>query len=402
MFLKKQHTTDDEHEPPQESLEVVALMPDMFYGGKNPVVYGRSVEKKTAESGAAPVKAPEVPQSVSSAGLITASAMGTAQSGLSPVPPRKIRRRVRAIFLVGGIFAVCGGVAGVWFIFFSTPEIDSESVPPPPSIHIPFPPENTLPPQTVATTTHNILSDTSIRSVSVPSFGIVSSPDADGDNLSDMEEELFGTDSGVWDTDMDGYYDGQEVWNLYNPKGLAHIRLIDSGIVREYRMRVVDAAFYYPASWSMGDVNSNEDTLLFTAQNGDYVAVEHFVKSKNEASLFSWIAAHAPQERVSELRVFTNRFGVTGYVRSDNQVWYAEDGESVFVFSYHAREGLGVYMQTFMMMVQSFRSQAALLVSLPDQVLLPQNTAPSSTTQNGHTSTTPSSSDEIDEENIPL
>ncbi len=43
--------------------------------------------------------------------------------------------------------------------------------------------------------------------------------DTDGDGLPDVEEEIYGTDKNNPDTDGDGYKDGEEVRNGYNPLG---------------------------------------------------------------------------------------------------------------------------------------------------------------------------------------
>ena len=44
--------------------------------------------------------------------------------------------------------------------------------------------------------------------------------DSDGDKLSDYDEvKTYGTDPLNPDTDADGYLDGEEVLNGYNPKG---------------------------------------------------------------------------------------------------------------------------------------------------------------------------------------
>ena len=43
--------------------------------------------------------------------------------------------------------------------------------------------------------------------------------DSDNDSLTDFMEEIYGTDKNNPDTDGDGYLDGQEVQNGYNPKG---------------------------------------------------------------------------------------------------------------------------------------------------------------------------------------
>ncbi|MBT6819260.1 MAG: hypothetical protein HOA57_02680, partial [Candidatus Magasanikbacteria bacterium] len=79
-----------------------------------------------------------------------------------------------------------------------------------------------------------------------PKLILVDTADIDNDALTDLEEELFNTDSGAFDTDGDGYYDGEEVNNLYNPTGLAPMRLVDAGLVQEYVNPTWQYRVYYP------------------------------------------------------------------------------------------------------------------------------------------------------------
>lgn len=55
--------------------------------------------------------------------------------------------------------------------------------------------------------------------------GIDKGEDSDSDGLTDDQENYFGTDSNKADTDGDGYKDGEEVKNGYNPNGVGKLEL---------------------------------------------------------------------------------------------------------------------------------------------------------------------------------
>ena len=66
---------------------------------------------------------------------------------------------------------------------------------------------------------------------------VVSKPednlDTDSDGLTLTEEAMYGTNPALADTDKDGYKDGQELINLYNPL-VANQPLLDSALVKKY------------------------------------------------------------------------------------------------------------------------------------------------------------------------
>lgn len=81
--------------------------------------------------------------------------------------------------------------------------------------------------------------------------------DADQDNLTREEEALFGSNINDSDTDDDGYTDGMEVLNLYNPV-VAGGLLVDSGLVTIFTDNLFKYRFLYPTSW----VTDNIDGVL--------------------------------------------------------------------------------------------------------------------------------------------
>ncbi|MFA5813914.1 MAG: hypothetical protein WC862_05410 [Patescibacteria group bacterium] len=204
-----------------------------------------------------------------------------------------------------------------------------------------------------------------------PRIILVDSVDLDADALTDIEEELFDTDSGEWDSDGDGYYDGQEVVNLYNPKGFAPIKLIDSGLIREYVNPTWQYRLYYPLGWEAAPVDPDAKQVLFSAITGDYVEV---VASKIDAgkSFPDWFAEHAAGQRFEDLVNFSNRFQVSGLKRQDNLTAYFIKEDSVYTMIYHpGAAGFIPFRQVAIMMMQSFRT-AKTSIDIPEQPVLPE------------------------------
>jgi len=222
------------------------------------------------------------------------------------------------------------------------------------------------------------------RVLEFPRILQTNSSDVDSDALTDMEEEIFNTDSGNWDTDNDGYYDGQEVYNLYNPAGEAPVKLIDSGLVAEYVNPIWQYRVYYPASWQVGAVDTRADQVLFSTVTGDFIEISAFTKEAQE-SFIDWFARKAVGERYSELQTLTNRFKESGQKRKDDLVAYFVQGNNVYVLIYHpGTTGFVPFRHVMQVMQQSFRPSKT-IIDIPDQVPLP---IPPSFTEEAVTTTT--------------
>ncbi len=207
--------------------------------------------------------------------------------------------------------------------------------------------------------------------IDFPRVTLTNSVDLDNDGLTDLEEEIFGTDSGTSDTDKDGYYDGQEVNNLYNPRGIAPVKIIDSGLITEYTNPIWQYRIYYPAGWQVGEVDKEYKQVIFSAVTGDYIEV--LVFQKNDGEKFGdWFARKGINQRITDLQTFQNRFQENGQRRQDNLVNYFERDNNVYVIIYHpaSENGFVSFRHIVQMSVQSFRPKKT-QISLPEQTVLP-------------------------------
>ncbi len=188
-----------------------------------------------------------------------------------------------------------------------------------------------------------------------PEVLLINTSDLDNDELTDVEEELFLTDSGNWDTDNDNYYDGLEVYNLYNPKGLAPRRLIESNLVKEYNNPVFNYYFYYPKDWQIGELN-NYKRILVSSIDGDYIEI--ITSPYDKKSFNEWFMSNVINQYINDYNDFTNKFNYKFKLRKDKLVafLFSENKNQVYIFIYQPKEAGPIkYRHIMQMLVQSFR-----------------------------------------------
>lgn len=377
MFGKeKKKLKSEDDKKPKVNIEKI---PDVFYGGADPEIYHQHPASGVVPG---PVKTAIPPDKP----VIKKVVQPRPGSVLAEVKSKKL------LYIVAGVFFVVAIGAISWYYINQVSRVASPAgqdeqetavvVETPPTIEE----DNTVIPPTmeeepVPTTTPAL----EPQALEFPRMIFTNSVDLDSDSLTDMEEELFNTDSGTWDTDADGYYDGQETYNLYNPRGLAPIKLIDSGLIREYVNPTWGYRLYYPVGWQMGAVDAEADQVLFSAITGDYVEVRAVDRVGNE-SFQNWFSRNAVGQKFTDLVDFSNRFTEELQVRQDDLVAYLMDEKVVYVMIYHpGSTGSIPYRHVMQMIYQSFRP-AGTTIEIPEQEILPTvstTTIPATTTEEG-------------------
>ncbi len=386
-----------ERPPEAPVLARVTVIPDSFYGGANPVVYAHEAPSHADHSSVAPkmipvgqVTPPTPQKPVVSRRADMKAAMDTTEdkkndqeskqreSDMLDIPKEGTSRPVFMWAGVGITLIVLVGIS-YWYVTRSLQTTNRPLSPLPPSFEaIPQPqirPVEPPPAQVVAQVPTTSISEvpTSTRQT-LPTLSPLSllpdDADIDNDGLTDTEEDVLQTDSGTWDTDGDGYYDGQEVMNLYNPTGFAPVKIIDSGRVLEYTQPLHSWKIYYPTPWDVGTVEDSVPHVLFSAVTGDYIEVIESEKLPGE-TFELWFARVLQNQRFSDLLKKTNRFMIPYYIRQDGLVGYVEDMNRVYVVAYHqGSANVVLYRHIFDMMMQSFRLGGS-AISTPDQPRIP-------------------------------
>lgn len=188
--------------------------------------------------------------------------------------------------------------------------------------------------------------------------------DSDSDGLSDVEEAVFGTDAHVPDSDSDGFLDGNEVFNLYNPAAKAPVRLLDSGLVTAL-VSPAGWSMYVPRGWtSTLDATDGSRATISTGQGEVFhISIQG---NPNNATLADWYVAGHAGTTASQLRTILTKGGLTGLLgpeRTDAE--FAWEGK-VFVLQYDLGSKPFINFRTsYEMLLNSLRLSGAPVLAEP-------------------------------------
>lgn len=198
---------------------------------------------------------------------------------------------------------------------------------------------------TVATTTAEIVPGETEPSLH---FGA----DSDNDGLTDIEEILLSASANAPDTDADGYLDGAELINLYNPAGEG--KLTANSNISVYENKTFAYDLLYPSTWQTS-VNGGDDSLMF--RSGDNQFIQVIVQPNvNKQTLDAWCMEQLGVLTINEADRIS---GVNwqGIKSSDGLNIYLIDKKQNYIFSLTYNPGSGSileYFNIFQMMVKSF------------------------------------------------
>jgi len=190
-----------------------------------------------------------------------------------------------------------------------------------------------------------------------------SSQDSDNDGLTDPEEDLYGTEKRKPDTDGDGYLDGEEVLNLFNPKAGGGALLENSGLVNIYKNPALNYEIFYPSSWLAKPTDQSLQEVIFQSATSEYIQVL-VQDNPDKLDLVKWYNQQSPQSDLNLLEKKTaKRGGYQVLVSPDkltNYIQAPETPDKVYVITYNI-DGLTQinFLTTFGMMVNSFKVTAA-------------------------------------------
>ena len=347
MFGKKSSVTSN----PALTVKVQTI-PDDFYGGANPVIKFKKIEKEIVLDSKPTLTASEKQLLDQS----TTAGSGNSFSIINLFSSRKFA----LIFLVG-LFVLIAAGAGIYYYLHLRPE-QNQALPPAPELEIPSstPTQINTPTTTtevlIPTTTQIITTTVTEAPIDFPSNLMGDSPDLDKDNITDIAEDLFGTDPSKPDSDEDTHTDGHELFYLYNPAGQEPMRLIDSGYVKEYKNSTFGYTVYYPVNWAVGSVDVDSRQVLFSTIGGENIEIRSFDKNGNQ-SFTDWLAQWAPGQNIENLNSFQTRFFESGYSRADNLIYYFQDANHIYVMLYHTTDSNAVnYRSIMVIMARSFKS----------------------------------------------
>ncbi|MCR4278836.1 MAG: fibronectin type III domain-containing protein [bacterium] len=187
--------------------------------------------------------------------------------------------------------------------------------------------------------------------------------DADSDGLTDVEEGLYGTDPQNQDSDKDSFLDGNEVFHLYNPGGIAPVRLLDSSLVR-VQEGAVGWVISFPASWTMSQATPQGTDATITSGHGETFRLE-IRENPNRLSLADWYV-NAFGDLAQELLDYRSKGGYVGKMTKDLMMTMIPWDDRVFLFTYNLKGQPYInFRTTFAMMLNSLQLSGMPNVELP-------------------------------------
>ncbi|OGY83690.1 MAG: hypothetical protein A3F54_04880 [Candidatus Kerfeldbacteria bacterium RIFCSPHIGHO2_12_FULL_48_17] len=176
-----------------------------------------------------------------------------------------------------------------------------------------------------------------------------SSLDTDKDKLTDIEEDLYGTRFQKADSDSDGFPDGEEVANLYDPLGSG--TLDHSPQVAKYSNILFSYTVLYPSAFKAEATSNSQDTILFTSSTGEFMETLTMANSEGLTAR-QWYLSQFPDQ--VNPKSITNKQALPGVLSVDGLTAYFADEKRIYAVSYHvgAREEQS-FLTTFTMMYQS-------------------------------------------------
>lgn len=332
----------------------VQTMPADFYGGVNPVVKFKRVEKEVI------LKTKPALSATEKIMHDKAELPGSGQ----PLHPVNLFTN-RRYLIIGGVILFFIFVAGTsWYYLYPLWRVKESTLPATKPLTY-APPgntstnniisETTTPPIENTTTTEPEPKFSNEAPMEFPSRLLGESVDLDRDDITDIAEEIFATDPSKPDSDEDSYNDGVEVYNLYNPIGKAPVKIIDSGLVKDFMNPVFGYQLYYPATWAVGNVDANYRDVLFSTITGENVEVRVFDLESGQ-NFTDWFARWAPNESFGDVVDFASAFKEKGMRRNDYLVCYFIDTTHVYIIVYHTTDSNIInFRSVIKMMARSFR-----------------------------------------------
>ncbi|MCX6740136.1 MAG: hypothetical protein NTZ49_02825 [Candidatus Parcubacteria bacterium] len=209
----------------------------------------------------------------------------------------------------------------------------------------------------------NNISGEANNNVNEPPFGSMSygsSLDSDSDGLTDVEEDLYQTEKRKADTDGDGYSDGDELKNLFNPKEAGGATLQTSGLVNTYSNQLYKYEILYPASWLAKPEDQSLLAIIFLSSTEEDVHIS-LEENKDKMDLVNWYLSISANVDLGSLQSLTTKSGYSALVSPDKLTYYVQgiaDPERIYVIHFNIGNKTEVdFLSTFIMMVNSFKEQ---------------------------------------------
>lgn len=171
--------------------------------------------------------------------------------------------------------------------------------------------------------------------------------DSDGDELTDVEEALYGTQPSQADSDGDGFLDFAELERGYNPTGPG--RVTETKLFTTFTSTTHNLQILYPTSWVP---EGKEGQVLITASSDEFFSITNEPKGES-TDLQTWYQTVVPTSSATLETIGTRQ----GIFSPDRRTFYFSDATlptSVFVVTYHVGTKTETnFTSTFELLLQS-------------------------------------------------
>ena len=150
--------------------------------------------------------------------------------------------------------------------------------------------------------------------------------------------------------------DGNEVFHLYNPSGVAPVGLLESGLVRLYRNAAWGYQIYYPSLWSASSTTDGSTVSYLPSAGTETIGIT--VKNTEEGTtLRSWYLSQYPSADINLLQSYTSKGGYQGLQDGNRLNTYIKQGSKVFIIAYDLGGGNTTvwYRRLYDMMLNSLK-----------------------------------------------
>jgi len=358
MFDSKKESEFEKSKTAQQAVPssianiTVRTIPEEFYNGKMGNGMGGIVsgvqEQKITQGEVKKVPIPTQSQQNSA----NQGNEATTGSQISLVKPSSVNPTLIAVSVVILLMMLGGGGYVYYTYFFKKPVILVKQ----PIENIVVPPidEVIQVENTIETTTSTPSLQTITKSFPLGLREYSKALDSDNDSLTDSEEtEIYKSTFDKPDTDEDGYLDGLEVLNLYNPAGFKPVKLVETENFTTVTNPVFGYSVLSPKTFVEGKVDTDGKEMFFTANSG-----ENFIitvrPNKEKIPLRTWYETNAPQVVGEQVREIITKQGLKGLLSPDQLALYIAREDVVYEIRYDL--GLATqakYLQTFFMFQNS-------------------------------------------------
>lgn len=243
------------------------------------------------------------------------------------LPKAKKRLSSTAILVMVLLFvAVLVGVVVFLFVTRETPAAPIAQVPVAETPVTPQPTPTTPEP----TPTQPVPTTPVTPVVDIPQFvsgSLPTSVDTDQDSLSDVEEQLFLTSVAVPDTDQDGFLDGIELRNQYDP-ATPRALLEVSPQVKIVRNDPLGYQLLVPVKWTASSSTNDGKEFLIRPDQGSEAFRINVYDNVERVTVTEWFQKQQPNANLTQFVNFKNEAGWVGIQTQDHRLIIAslDDG----------------------------------------------------------------------------